>query len=184
MRPDKLTIHYYESFAQTHQGHGTDLAIVGGAMGYSTFDSRIKSSLAIAKDQNIEVNIIEEEGDSIGEHPNCAYLVAEGNGRHIEVIGNSIGGGTIKLKRISVEGLDIDFNYGLPIPEMDGAANKSEVNHFINDVNELGADIKEEMTQTGDNFSLAVLPLNKALSESTLDQIKEKYSHLNISHIK
>ena len=76
MRPDKLTIHYYESFAQTHQGHGTDLAIVGGAMGYSTFDSRIKSSLAIAKDQNIEVNIIEEEGDSIGEHPNCAYLVA------------------------------------------------------------------------------------------------------------
>ena len=65
---------------------------------------------------------------------------------------------------------------------MDGAANKSEVNHFINDVNELGADI--EMTQTGDNFSLAVLPLNKALSESTLDQIKEKYSHLNISYIK
>ena len=60
--------------------------------------------------------------------------------------GNSIGGGTIKLKRISVEGLDIDFNYGLPILEMDGAANKSEVNHFINDVNELGADIKEEMT--------------------------------------
>lgn len=184
MQPDKLTIHYYESFAQTHQGHGTDLAIVGGAMGYSTFDSRIKSSLAIAKDQNIEVNIIEEEGDSIGEHPNCAYLVAEGNGRHIEVIGNSIGGGTIKLKRISVEGLDIDFNYGLPILEMDGAANKSEVNHFSNDVNELGADIKEEMTQTGDNFSLAVLPLNKALSESTLDQIKEKYSHLNISYIK
>ena len=46
-------------------------------MGYSTFDSRIKSSLAIAKDQNIEVNIIEEEGDSIGEHPNCAYLVAK-----------------------------------------------------------------------------------------------------------
>ena len=49
-------------------------------------DSRIKSSLAIAKDQNIEVNIIEEEGDSIGEHPNCAYLVAEGNGRHIEAL--------------------------------------------------------------------------------------------------
>ena len=48
----------------------------------------------------------------------------------------------------------------------------------------LSADIKEEMTQTGDNFSLAVLPLNKALSESTLDQIKEKYSHLNISYIK
>ena len=48
-------------------------------------------------------------------------ILLRGNGRHIEVIGNSIGGGTIKLKRISVEGLDIDFNYGLPILEMDGA---------------------------------------------------------------
>ena len=64
---------------------------------------------------------------------------------------------------------------------MDGAANKSEVNHFINDVNELGADIKRGNDTNG---RLAVLPLNKALSESTLDQIKEKYSHLNISYIK
>ena len=44
-------------------------------MGYSTFDSRIKSSLAIAKDQNIEVNIIEEEGDSIGEHLTVRILL-------------------------------------------------------------------------------------------------------------
>ena len=47
--PKHIEIRYYESFAKTHQGHGTDVAIVGGAMGYSTFDSRIKSSLDIAK---------------------------------------------------------------------------------------------------------------------------------------
>ncbi|TBW74242.1 serine dehydratase beta chain, partial [Staphylococcus epidermidis] len=89
IKPETLAIHYYESFAKTHQGHGTDLAIVGGAMGYSTFDSRIKDSLTIANDLGIHVDIIEEDGESIGEHPNCAYLIAEANGRHIEVIGNS-----------------------------------------------------------------------------------------------
>ena len=59
--------------SQKHQGHGTDLAIVGGAMGYSTFDNRIKDSLTIANDLGIHVDIIEEDGESIGEHPNCAY---------------------------------------------------------------------------------------------------------------
>lgn len=66
--PKNIEIHYYESFAQTHQGHGTDVAIVGGAMGYSTFDNRIKSSLEIAADDGIKIDIIEEEGDSIGQH--------------------------------------------------------------------------------------------------------------------
>ncbi|UDI77475.1 serine dehydratase [Staphylococcus taiwanensis] len=184
MQPEKLTIHYYESFAKTHQGHGTDLAIIGGSMGYSTFDSRIKESTSIAKEQNIDVDIIEEDGPSIGEHPNCAYLVAEAQGRHIEVIGNSIGGGTIKLRRINVEGLEVNFNHGLPLLEMDGKISKSEVNHFLNDVTELGAKFDEEMIDTGNDHSLVVIPLSKALPEATLNQIKEKYSHLNISYIK
>ena len=110
--PQKIEIRYYVSFAETHQGHGTDVAVIGGAMGYSTFDSRIKDALNIAESQGIKVDIIEDRGESLGEHPNCAYIKAEANGRHIEVIGNSIGGGTIKLKRINVEGLEVNFNHG------------------------------------------------------------------------
>lgn len=72
--PKNIEIHYYESFAQTHQGHGTDVAIVGGAMGYSTFDNRIKSSLEIAADDGIKIDIIEEEGDSIGQHQTVLIL--------------------------------------------------------------------------------------------------------------
>ncbi|MCD0525749.1 L-serine ammonia-lyase, iron-sulfur-dependent subunit beta, partial [Staphylococcus aureus] len=110
--PKNIEIHYYESFAQTHQGHGTDVAIVGGAMGYSTFDNRIKSSLEIAADDGIKIDIIEEEGDSIGQHPNCAYIKSSRNdGRYIEIIGISIGGGTIKIKGIHINGLEVDLNH-------------------------------------------------------------------------
>ncbi len=31
----------YQSFAKTHKGHGTDLALLGGIMGFSTDDRRI-----------------------------------------------------------------------------------------------------------------------------------------------
>lgn len=62
--------------------------------------------------------------------------------------------------------------------------NKSEVNHFLNEVNELGVSIDEELVETDDDNSLVVLPLTKAIKESTLNQIKEKYNHLNISYIK
>ena len=181
--PQKIEIRYYESFAETHQGHGTDVAVIGGAMGYSTFDSRIKDALNIAESQGIKVDIIEDRGESLGEHPNCAYIKAEANGRHIEVIGNSIGGGTIKLKRINVEGLEVNFNHGLPILVMDGYTDKSTVNHFINFASEAGAAIDKEMTKMKDNQCLVVLPLSKALSESALEQIREKYSDLNVSYI-
>lgn len=31
--PKKVVVHYYESFAKTHRGHGTDFAIAGGLLG-------------------------------------------------------------------------------------------------------------------------------------------------------
>ncbi|WP_256096083.1 hypothetical protein [Staphylococcus hominis] len=40
------------------------------------------------------------------------------------------------------------------------------------------------MVDTDDDNSLVVLPLTKAFKESTLNQIKEKFNHLNISNIK
>ena len=179
-----LEIRYYESFAKTHQGHGTDVAVVGGAMGYSTFDNRIKSALDIAKDEGIAVEIIEDEGESIGQHPNCAYIKADdANGRHIEVIGISIGGGTIKLKGIHVNGLEVEMNHGLPILEVDGPADKAQINHLINDLNDMEIEYKDELTQFNDDKSLVVLPLNKSIKESALDKIREKYSDFNVSYI-
>ena len=160
------------------------LLLVGGAMGYSTFDNRIKSALDIAKEDHIDVDIIEEDGESIGQHPNCAYIKADTkDGRHIEVIGISIGGGTIKLKGINVNGLEVEINNGLPMLEIDGEIDKAQVNHLINDITDMEVDFGDETVKTSDNNCLVVLPLNKAISESTLNKIRDKYSDLNVSYI-
>src|SRR5699024_12221605 len=52
---------------------------------------------------------------SLGEHPNCALIKLDGNERHVEINGISIGRGTIKIKSIHVDGLCILMHHALPI---------------------------------------------------------------------
>lgn len=63
-KPKHVDIYLYGSFMETYKGHGTDVALVGGLLGYDTDDDRIKTSLKDAEQQGIEVNFIEmfEEG--------------------------------------------------------------------------------------------------------------------------
>ena len=42
----------YNSFAQTYRGHGTDLALLGGVMGFAPDDRRIPSAFSIAAHQS------------------------------------------------------------------------------------------------------------------------------------
>lgn len=100
------------------------------------------------------------------------------------MIGISIGGGTIKLKGINVNGLNVELNHGLPMLVIDGNMNKAKINHLINDLSDMDLDLGEELIKTNDNEGLVVFPLNKAISESALNIIKDKHSDLNVSYIK
>ena len=67
--------------------------------------------------------------------------------------------------------------------EIDGEIDKAQVNHLINDITDMEVDFGDETVKTSDNNCLVVLPLNKAISESTLNKIRDKYSDLNVSYI-
>ncbi|MDO5375489.1 L-serine ammonia-lyase, iron-sulfur-dependent subunit beta [Staphylococcus rostri] len=181
--PESIEVHYYESFAETHKGHGTDLAIVGGLLGFSTFDERIKSSTKIAKEQGIPYEFIEEKGTSLGEHPNCALIILEKDGRHVELNGISIGGGAFKVKSIHVNGMCILLSHTPNLLVIDGECGISEVNHLINELVEHGVDINEEIKTMSGERCLLALHLNKAMNASLLETLREKYSSLNFSYI-
>ena len=51
----KVEFTLYGSFARTYKGHGTDRALLGGIMGFSTDDMRIRNSFDIAREQGIEM---------------------------------------------------------------------------------------------------------------------------------
>ena len=44
----------YGSFARTYKGHGTDRALLGGIMGFSTDDRRIPDSFSIADERGLQ----------------------------------------------------------------------------------------------------------------------------------
>lgn len=102
-----VKFYLHGSFAQTYKGHGTDKALVGGLMGFATDDERIRDSFAIAKENGLEFEFIPT---NLGEdrHPNTVKVVmTKYDGSTVEVIGESIGGGNIKI--VGINGIDLEF---------------------------------------------------------------------------
>ena len=71
--PERVSISLYGSFAKTYRGHGTDVALIGGILGFETDDLRIPEALEIAKEREIEVEFIEEDANA--PHPNTREFV-------------------------------------------------------------------------------------------------------------
>jgi len=119
--PVKAEICFYGSFAETYSGHGTDLAIVGGILDYRTDDERIRQSIQNAEQQGIEV--VFTTGVLPGAHPNTVKIkLTCQDGSSIEVMGASIGGGTIVIR--SIRGFEVkcreNVNIGYIITDRKG----------------------------------------------------------------
>jgi L-serine dehydratase len=113
--PTKIVIHYFESFAETHLGHGTDYAIISGILGFAPDDARVPDAVDIAKERGISVTFIEEDTDSPIHHPNTAIVELSNDKHAIELSGCSIGGGTIEVRNIKMEGYEISPTGTLPV---------------------------------------------------------------------
>lgn len=99
-QPTKAVISLYGSFAKTYKGHGTDLALVAGIMDFDTFDERIPEALNIAEQVGLAVEFITE--DAVTEHPNTVKInLFDDEGKELEIVGISIGGGTIEITEIN-----------------------------------------------------------------------------------
>ncbi len=100
------------SFAQTGRGHGTDLALVAGLMGWATDDLRIPEALDYAQETGLRYffrNI--NAGDAA--HPNFVRFQLVGrNGSKSTVSGASVGGGRVTISE--VDGFSLEFTGDFP----------------------------------------------------------------------
>lgn len=97
--PDEATITFYNSFARTYEGHGSDRAIIGGLMDFKTDDPRIKTALDIAEEKRFNYKF-KSIGNSSVHHPNTIKLNLTKDGKSIEVVGESLGGGVINIAEV------------------------------------------------------------------------------------
>ncbi|WP_172197636.1 L-serine ammonia-lyase, iron-sulfur-dependent subunit beta [Saccharibacillus qingshengii] len=103
-KPSSVKIALYGSFAETYWGHGTDLALAGGLLGYATDDARVAEALEEAERLGIEITFV--KGVGMAPHPNTAKLELKAeNGRTAQVLGASIGGGNVMIHEMN--GFDV-----------------------------------------------------------------------------
>lgn len=106
--PVKAQIALHGSFAQTYRGHGTDMALLAGLMGWLPDDARIPQAMDFAQKQGLEY---EFSTINLGDltHPNTVYFkLTAADGRQCEVIGSSIGGGQVLVT--SIDGAAVELS--------------------------------------------------------------------------
>ena len=97
----------YGSFARTYKGHGTDRALLGGIMGFSTDDRRIPDSFSIADERGLQYSFTANTTET-EIHPNTVDIhMTDENGQKLIVRGESVGGGKIRIARINE--VEVDF---------------------------------------------------------------------------
>ena len=98
----------YGSFAKTYHGHNTNHALLGGIMGFSADDTRIRDSFDIAAKRGLAYSFTPNETET-DIHPNTVDIRMENaEGQVMTVRGESLGGGKVRIVRIN--GVKVDFS--------------------------------------------------------------------------
>ncbi len=98
----------YGSFAETYSGHGTDRALLGGILGFMQDDRRIRDSYKFADEAGLKYSFT-PNFDETEIYPNTVDIRMENDsGRALNVRGESLGGGKIRITRIN--GVEVDYS--------------------------------------------------------------------------
>lgn len=108
-KPQTVIISLYGSFAATYKGHGTDRALVAGILGFLPHDLEVKRALDIAQAEGIKVDFESKKESSY--HPNTARIRLSGGGLASEIVGVSVGGGSVLIKEIDGFMVDVTGSY-------------------------------------------------------------------------
>ncbi|WP_083512009.1 L-serine ammonia-lyase, iron-sulfur-dependent subunit beta [Amphibacillus sediminis] len=108
--PSRASIHLYGSFAKTYKGHGTDVALVAGILGFGTDDNRIPEAFSYANQQGLAFDFIEE--NTAVEHPNTVRIKLGEGEDELELVGVSVGGGKIEI--IELNGFQLHLSGSYP----------------------------------------------------------------------
>ncbi len=130
--PVRAELLLHGSFAATGRGHGTDRALVAGLLGFEPDDTRIPDSFVYAKEAGLDFRF--DTVELRDAHPNSVLLRlwAEPDGKPMEVVGASIGGGRIEIREFN--GIKLRFSAEAPtliVKNRDNPGSVADVSYLI-----------------------------------------------------
>jgi L-serine dehydratase len=105
-QPDLAAITFYNSFARTYEGHGSDRAVLAGLLDMATDDERIREAKQVATDAGLSYTF-KAVNNASAMHPNTIRVVASAGEDQVEVVGVSRGGGLISI--VEIDGFRCNF---------------------------------------------------------------------------
>ena len=169
-QPKWARIHLYGSFAETYKGHGTDVAIIGGLLDYDTDDERIKTAFEDAAKAGMTFEFIPEEEEA--DHPNTARIVIGDSKGEMELVGISIGGGTMEGTELNGFPLRLSGHYpALLVVHDDRAGVIASVSNAIAEQGMNIAHMEVGRKEKG-KMALMVIEVDQIFDETLINQLQ------------
>ncbi len=176
----KVEFNLHGSFSKTYKGHGTDLALVAGILGMDPYDENLKKSFSIAKEKGLLIIFNECDLSYKGPiHPNTVeFKMTLESGDIVQVMGSSIGGGSILITEINEESVEFTGKYPtIIINHMDTPGVIADVTKIIYDNNINVAFMKVYRRKKG-SFASMIFETDTVIPDEVIHILK------NISNIK
>ena len=108
--PESALLELHGSFARTGEGHGTDMALAGGLLGFRPDDERLRDALSIAEREGFSYRF---EKTSLGEHahPNSVRMTLERGSKKTVIVGASLGAGRVTVTEIDGYPVEVSGAY-------------------------------------------------------------------------
>ncbi|MCU5747126.1 L-serine ammonia-lyase, iron-sulfur-dependent subunit beta [Staphylococcus sp. SQ8-PEA] len=177
--PDHVDIYLYGSFMETYKGHGTDVALVGGLLGYDTDDDRLPRSLETASHLGLKVNFIEMAEER--SHPNTAIIHMHKGSKELSVEGISIGGGKIEI--IAINGFKIAISGNYPALLVFHQDTFGTIGHVANILGESSINVGSMQVSRKEKGEQALMTceLDDEISEDVIERIRNVKGVVTVS---
>jgi L-serine dehydratase len=168
--PQKATITFYNSFARTYEGHGSDRAVVAGILDFATDDERIKTALKIAETIGLDVRY-RSVGNASTMHPNTVAIELEHGKKKIKIVGESRGGGVIKI--VNINGFNTSFSTSLHTLIITADDIKGSIAFMANVISQADCNIASmTVSRKGKNDrACQIIEMDSAVNDVTLNYL-------------
>ena len=160
----------YGSFERTYRGHGTDRALVAGALGLSERDERLADAFDLAREAGLTWEFVPDDLEGMHENSvRITFSMADGTER--EIIGSSIGGGQILITRI--DGFPTEISAHLPtllVQQYDRPGVISDITRVLADAG-INIGVMRLSRRARGDVACTVIETDAPISESAANEI-------------
>lgn len=171
--PEQADIIFYNSFARTYEGHGSDRAILAGLMDFRTDDKRIKNALDLTEEAGLSYKF-RSIGSASTFHPNSVRINAVRGEKKVEILGESRGGGVIRIKEVN--GFDSNFTASMHTLIIEADDVKGSIAFFAEVLSQDECNIATmTVSRKGKNdLACLILEMDSGIDDITLQYLKKR----------